>query len=38
MSELQYMLKHKSGVDSVVLTPRDHADALAEFLIARTAR
>ena len=38
MSELQYMLKHKSGVDSVVLTPRNHADALAEFLIARTAR
>jgi len=38
MSELQYMLKHKSGVDSVVLTPQNHGDALAEFLIARTAR
>ena len=38
MSDLQYMLKHKSGVDSVVLTPQNHGDALAEFLIARTAR
>ena len=35
---LQYKLKQASGVDSVVLTPENHADALPKFLIARTAR
>ena len=37
-AELQYMLKHKAGVDSVVLTPENHIDELPKFLIARTAR
>ena len=37
-AELQYMLKHKSGVDSVVLTPENLAEALPKFFIARTAR
>ena len=37
-AELQYMLKHKSGVDSVVLTPDNHIDELPRFFIARTAR
>ncbi len=37
-AELQYQLKHKSGVDSVVLTPQNHAEALPKFFIARTAR
>lgn len=36
--ELQYMLKHKAGVDSVVLTPDNHIDELPKFFIARTAR
>ena len=35
---LQYRLKHESGVDSVVLTPDNHAEALPKFLISRTAR
>ena len=35
---LQYRLKHESGVDSVVLTPENHAEELPKFLIARTAR
>ena len=35
---LQYELKRQSGVDSVVLTPENHRDALAKFLISRTAR
>ena len=35
---LQYRLKHQSGVDSVVLTPDNHAEALPKFLISRTAR
>ena len=37
-AELQYMLKHKASVDSVVLTPDNHIDELPKFLIARTAR
>ena len=37
-AELQYMLKHKSGVDSVVLTPDNHIDELPRFFIARTSR
>ena len=37
-AELQYMLKHKSGIDSVVLTPDNHIDELPRFFIARTAR
>ena len=35
---LQYALKHKSGVDSVVLTPENHAETLPKFLVARTSR
>ena len=35
---LQYELKRQSGIDSVVLTPENHGDALAKFLISRTAR
>ena len=37
-SELQYTLKNKCGVDSVVLTPQDHAEALPKFLISRMSR
>ena len=37
-AEFQYMLKHKSGIDSVVLTPDNHIDELPRFFIARTAR
>ena len=37
-AELQYMLKHKASVDSVVLTPDNHIDELPKFFIARTAR
>ena len=37
-AELQYMLKHKAGVDSVVLTPDNHIDELPKFFISRTAR
>ena len=37
LSELQYRLKNKSGVDSVVLTPENHIEALPKFLIGRTA-
>ena len=35
---LQYKLKRQSGVDSVVLTPENHHEALVKFLISRTAR
>ena len=35
---LQYRLKHQSGIDSVVLTPENHVEALTKFLISRTAR
>ena len=35
---LQYKLKHQSGIDSVVLTPENHGQALPKFLISRTAR
>ena len=36
--DIRYRLKHKCGIDSVVLTPENHTDALGEFLIARMAR
>ena len=35
---LQYELKHRCGIDSVVLTPDGHAQELPKFLISRTAR
>ncbi len=35
---LQYTLKHKCGVDSVVLTPENHTEALPKFLISRMLR
>ena len=35
---LQYALKHRCGIDSVVLTPDGHAQELPKFLISRTAR
>ena len=35
---LQYKLKHRAGIDSVVLTPENHIEALPKFLISRTAR
>ena len=35
---LQYKLKHQAGIDSVVLTPENHIEALPKFLISRTAR
>ena len=37
-SSLQYALKHRCGIDSVVLTPENHTEELPKFLIARTAR
>ena len=35
---LQYALKHRCGIDSVVLTPDNHPEELPKFLISRTAR
>ena len=35
---LQYTLKHRCGIDSVVLTPDNHTEELPKFLISRTAR
>ena len=35
---LQYALKHRCGIDSVVLTPDGHAQELPKFLMSRTAR
>ena len=35
---LQYALKHRCGIDSVVLTPQNHHEELPKFLISRTAR
>ena len=35
---LQCKFKQQCGIDSVVLTPENHAEALSKFLIARTAR
>ena len=35
---LQYALKHRCGIDSVVLTPDNHTEELPKFLISRTAR
>ena len=37
-AELQYALKHRCGIDSVVLTPDNHTEELPKFLISRTAR
>ena len=37
-SSLQYALKHRCGIDSVVLTPENHTEELPKLLIARTAR
>ncbi len=36
--QLQYLLKNRCGIDSVVLTPDNHVEALPKFLIARMAR
>lgn len=36
--EVQYRLKHHCSIDSVVLTPQNHHDELAKFLISRMAR
>ncbi len=36
--QLQYLLKHRCGIDSVVLTPENHTEALPKFLVARMAR
>ena len=33
---LQLKLKHKSGIDSVVVTPENHDETLTKFLISRT--
>ena len=33
---LQFQLKHKSGIDSVVVTPENHDETLTKFLISRT--
>lgn len=35
---LQYKLKYQAGIDSVVLTPKNHIEELPKFLISRTAR
>ena len=35
---LQYALKHRCGIDSVILTPDNHTEELPKFLISRTAR
>ena len=35
---LQYKLKHKAGIDSVVLTPENHVEVLPKFLLSRIAR
>ena len=37
-NQLQYLLKHRCGIDSVVLTPENHTEALPKFLVARMAR
>jgi uncharacterized protein (DUF58 family) len=37
-AEFQYALKHRCGIDSVVLTPDNHTEELPKFLISRTAR
>jgi len=38
LKELQADLQQKSGIDSIVLTPENHMEALTQFLISRTAR
>ena len=37
-ADVQYRLKHQCGIDSAVLTPQNHADELAKFLVARMSR
>ena len=37
-ADIQYRLKHQCGIDSAVLTPENHADELAKFLISRMSR
>ncbi|MCY4602373.1 MAG: hypothetical protein OXF27_20920 [Acidobacteria bacterium] len=37
-ADVQYRLKHHCGIDSAVLTPRNHADELAKFLVSRMSR
>ena len=37
-ADVQYRLKHRCGIDSAVLTPQNHADELAKFLVSRMSR
>ena len=37
-ASLQHKLKNSCGIDSVVLTPKNHTETLPKFLIARTSR
>ena len=37
-ADIQYRLKHQCGIDSAVLTPKNHADELAKFLVSRMSR
>ena len=37
-ADIQYRLKRQCGIDSAVLTPRNHADELAKFLVSRMSR
>ena len=37
-ADVQYRLKHLCGIDSAVLTPSNHADELAKFLVSRMSR
>ena len=37
-ADVRYRLKHHCGIDSAVLTPRNHADELAKFLVSRMSR
>lgn len=37
-ADVQYRLKRQCGIDSAVLTPANHADELAKFLVSRMSR
>ena len=37
-ADIQYRLKRQCGIDSAVLTPQNHADELAKFLVSRMSR
>ena len=37
-ADVQYRLKHQCGIDSAVLTPQNHVDELAKFLVSRMSR